>query len=53
MEALTSSGFKEEFTYEPKMPNENNLSMNKENTKCSQKKKRKEKGKLYGSNPFL
>ena len=39
LEALKSSGFREEFTYhEPKMPNENNLYMNKENTKCSKKK---------------
>ena len=36
IEALKSSRFREEFTYqEPKMPNENNL--NKENTKCYNK----------------
>ena len=51
MEAPKSRGFREEFTYhEPKIPNENNLYMNKENTKCSKKKKNKkiEKGKLFG-----
>ena len=38
IKALKSSGFREEFTYhEPKMPNDNTLHMNKENTKCSQK----------------
>ena len=52
IEALKSSGFKEEFTYhEAKMPNENNLYMNKENTKCSKKKNRKRI--LYGLTPFL
>ena len=49
MEALKSSGFRKEFTYrEPKIPTENNLYMNKENTKWSQKI---EKGKLYGLTP--
>ena len=36
MEAFEGSGFREEFTYhDPNMPNENNLYMNKENTKRS------------------
>ena len=43
METLKSSGFREEFTYEPKMPNENNLYMNKENMKWSQKNRKKRK----------
>ena len=51
MQALKSNGFREEFAYhEPKMPNENNLFMNKENTKCSQKI---EKGKSYGLTPLF
>ena len=42
MEALKSIEFRGEFTYhEPKIPNENNLYMNKENMKCSQKNRRK------------
>ena len=46
MEALKSSRLREEFTnQEPKMPNENILYMNKENTKGHQKI---EKGTLYG-----
>ena len=42
MEALKGSGFRKEFTYhEAKIPNENNLYMNKENTKCSQKNRKR------------
>ena len=49
MEALKSSRFREELTYhDPKMPNKNNLYMNKENTKCSQKNR---KGKIIWYNP--
>ena len=38
IEVLKSSGFREELTYqEPKMPNENNFYMIKENTKSNNK----------------
>ena len=44
IEALKNSGFREKFSdHEPKMSNENNLYINKKNTKCSQKI---QKGKL-------
>ena len=52
MEAVKSSGFREEFTYqEPKIPKENNLYMNEENTKCNIKEisRKIEKRKLLGS----
>ena len=42
MEALKSSGFREEFTYhEPKIPDKNNLYMNKENMKCIKKNRKR------------
>ena len=54
IEAFKSSGFREEFTYqEPKIPNENNLYMNKENTKCNDKKisRKNRKKKIIWFNP--
>ena len=53
IEALKSSRFREEFTYqEPKMPNENNLYMNKENTKCNKEiSRRNKKRKIIWFNP--
>ena len=55
IEAFESSGVREEFTYqEPKIPNENNLYMNKENTKCNDKeinrKNRKRKNYMVQPN---
>ena len=48
-EVLKSSRFREKFTYqETKMSNKNNLYMNKENTKCSQKNRKR---KIIWFNP--
>ena len=53
IKAFKSSGFREEFTHQKyKMLNENNLYMNKENTKKISKKKI-EKRILYGLPRFL
>ena len=47
IEALKSSGFRDEFTYqEPKMPDEDNLCMNKEYTDCNNKEISRKSKKL-------
>ena len=54
IEALKNSRFREDFTYqEPKMANENNLYMNKENTKCNNKEisRKNRKRKIIWFNP--
>ena len=56
IEALQSSGFREEFTYhKPKMPNKNNLYMNLKNTKCNNKEisRKNRKRKIIWFNPPL
>ena len=52
IKSLKGSGFTEEFTYEPEMPNENNLYMNKEDTKCNHKKKEKKRKIIWFNAPF-